>query len=370
MRNFTLRHFLVPACGVFLAFQLGADCPGPGGGGEICGDGIDNDNDGAIDEGLDEDGDDYLTCDSETLIDCDDQNAAVHPEQPDACDGLDTNCNGIIDDVDADGDGWIDANCGGDDCDDANPNANPDTAESCDGADNNCNGEIDEGFDADDDGWSFCGPDGVAGNSDDDCNDRDPEIHPGATEECDAIDNDCDGSVDEDFDRDGDGYIDRTLAECSDLYGIGAPNADQGDCDDTNADHRPGAQEDPKDGVDNDCDGCTDECEDFDGDGYDNCDEEDPGDLTCAWDNGNDGLAADCLDVDFAYHPLPPVFSILTTLVNPGYTTAVQCQNPNAPPPTITIMWPELFDSVDNNCDGRIDEGYDTGGNPVGICPE
>jgi hypothetical protein len=200
---------------------------------EICGDGIDNDGDGLIDEGDDEDGDGYLTCDLPSLIDCDDGDASVHPEQADRCDGLDTNCNGVVDDVDADGDGWIAATCGGDDCDDQNPRANPETPESCDGADNNCNGEIDEGFDADDDGWSFCGPDGVAGNSDDDCNDRDPEIHPGASEECDGVDNDCDDRVDEDFDADNDEYIDARNPQCWDLYGAGGPLAAQGDCDDS-----------------------------------------------------------------------------------------------------------------------------------------
>ena len=33
--------------------------------------------------------------------------------------------------------------------------------------------------------------------SDEDCDDQDAQIHPGATELCDALDNNCDGQVDE-----------------------------------------------------------------------------------------------------------------------------------------------------------------------------
>ncbi len=345
MRALHLRYSLAAVLCFTLLLLLGGSCPdGPPGGGEICGDGEDNDNDGAIDEGEDEDDDGYLTCDIAELIDCDDENAAVHPEQPDACDGLDTNCDGTVDNVDADADGWIDINCGGDDCDDQNEDANPDKAESCDFADNNCDGQIDEGFDADNDGWTFC-----AG----DCVDRDEGIHPEAEEECDALDNDCDGDVDEDFDQDGDGFIDRTNPECSDLYGVGAPNEAHGDCDDTSAVHRPGAHEDPEDNFDNDCDGCVDECQDFDGDGYDNCDSHHDGDPTCpGGDTGGDGLDADCLDVDPQYNPFEPVYSVLTTFVNPGMVFSINCENG-------PVNWPEQCDAVDNNCDGNIDEGFE-----------
>lgn len=79
--------------------------------------------------------------------DCDDSNANVYPGAAETCgDGLDNNCNGQIDEgcggpcTDADGDGvCVEAG----DCNDSNPGINPGAAEVCDGLDNNCNGLID-----------------------------------------------------------------------------------------------------------------------------------------------------------------------------------------------------------------------------------
>jgi hypothetical protein len=76
-----------------------------------------------------------------------------------------------------------------------------------------------------------------------DCDDTDPSIYPGATEQPDGIDQDCDGVADEGtdlFDDDGDGY-----------------SEEQGDCDDTSPTYAPDAAEDcSQDDLDFDCDGC------------------------------------------------------------------------------------------------------------------
>lgn len=100
---------------------------------------------------------------------------------------------------DADGDGFTDAACGGGDCNDADPAINPGAAESCsDGVDNDCDGLVDGDDpdcapcpDSDGDGFTDVACGGL------DCDDSDPDVNPGATEQCgDSIDNDCDGLTD------------------------------------------------------------------------------------------------------------------------------------------------------------------------------
>ncbi|MEZ4739086.1 MAG: MopE-related protein [Flavobacteriales bacterium] len=82
----------------------------------------------------------------------------------------------------------------------------------------------------------------------------------GGAEICDGIDNDCDGDVDEDFiwytDADGDGFGD----DATGVFNCTAPPNTVnvgGDCDDSNPDVHPGANE-ICDGLDTNCDGITD----------------------------------------------------------------------------------------------------------------
>ena len=96
------------------------------------------------------------------------------------------------------------------DCNDNNANINPATNEVCDGVDNNCNGQIDEGLptqtyyrDRDGDGFGDsassvvqCGPINGYVEKSGDCNDNNANINPNAAEVCDNADNNCDSFVD------------------------------------------------------------------------------------------------------------------------------------------------------------------------------
>ncbi len=203
---------------------------------ETCDDGIDQDCD-SYDLGCDQVDDDQDGF-SEVDGDCDDSDASIHPGADETCDGIDNDCSGQPDDLDADEDGFISALCGGDDCDDSDPTIHPGADETCDGIDNDCSGQPDD-LDADEDGFisALCGGD--------DCDDADPTVYPGAAELSNGQDDDCDGTSDEGtdaFDDDGDGYSEQ-----------------DGDCDDTNPDVSPSAEELLEDGIDNDCDGIIDE---------------------------------------------------------------------------------------------------------------
>ncbi|MDP2317319.1 MAG: MopE-related protein [Pseudomonadota bacterium] len=233
---------------------------------EAC-DGLDNDCDGDIDGGFDQDGDgfwDIRACfELDGEWDCDDTTDAVHPDADEICDGLDNDCNGDIDEIDGDDDGLTAC----EDCDDDDPFVFDGAAEACDGVDNDCDGEIDEIWDGDGDGYSPC-----AG----DCEDDDADINPSAGDPCDGIDNDCDDRIDEDFDIDADGQ-----ATCA------------GDCDDTNAAVYVGATE-VCDSFDNDCDASTDEDVDSDVDGYTICGGDCADDAASAY----PGAAEACDDLD------------------------------------------------------------------------
>ena len=227
---------------------------GPCNGIELCNE-VDDDCDGAVDEeaadaltwGIDGDGDGYGGAGSAVIVctappthvpnadDCDDEDEGVFPGADEFCDGADGDCDGAIDEgaldadiwyLDADGDDWglsedteygceqpegYGANAG--DCDDARSDVNPDADEVCNDIDDDCDGEIDvDAVDAaawylDADGDGFGDPDtleyactrlsSLFVSNDEDCDDSEEEVNPDADEECNARDDDCTDVIDD-----------------------------------------------------------------------------------------------------------------------------------------------------------------------------
>ncbi|MFA6131754.1 MAG: putative metal-binding motif-containing protein [Patescibacteria group bacterium] len=257
----------------------------------------------------DADSDGSAACD-----DCNDGDASIYPGATETCDGVDEDCDGVIDNdllitqsPDTDSDGYGDASISVEactvlsgyveddsDCDDTDAEINPGAEEICDSLDNNCDGATDEGFTyyvgwPDEDSDSYGDPEGTQASgcpdskpddyvlNDDDCDDTDAAVYPGATETCDGVDEDCDGTTDEadaldattwyaDADEDGYGSSAMSQDACDQPTGYIADNTD---CDDADAAVYPGATE-TCDGIDEDCSGTADDiwdCEDVDSDG-------------------------------------------------------------------------------------------------------
>jgi hypothetical protein len=232
--------------------------------------------------------------------DCNDADDAIYPGAPEACDGIDNDCDKVVDEdasvtwySDLDSDGYGDASTGvtgcdppsgsvsdATDCNDSDASVNPGASEACNGIDDDCDDEIDEIGEApiwyqDADGDGFGDPNVFEYNCEmpkgyvadgTDCDDADASVNSGAIEVCNRVDDDCDGIVDGPdpvdgspffLDSDEDGYGD---AESKGILACDAPPgyvADHSDCDDRNASINPGSTE-ICNLVDDDCDGVMD----------------------------------------------------------------------------------------------------------------
>lgn len=183
--------------------------------------------------------------------------------------------------TDEDGDGEPAIAYGGQDCNDRDAAAFPGAKERCNEADDDCDGEVDEGLplgayaDADGDGYGVgdllhddCAGEGEASEAGD-CDDDDPDIHPGADEVCgNDIDDDCDplssdagdNTFYRDADDDGYGFANSVASGCAAPVGYVSNPLD---CDDANPAVNPEAEEVCDDGLDNDCDGSANGCDDL-----------------------------------------------------------------------------------------------------------
>ncbi len=309
-------------------------------------------------------------CSAEGLSECDAATAAVE-----SCDGLDNDCDGQVDEGNPGGGSSCVAEgigaCGTGvlTCLDGEVlcvGSGEGSPEECDGIDNDCDGLIDEknadgctAYYQDLDGDKYgvmgtvaclCEPnEEYSAITAGDCDDEHEEVHPGALEVCDGLDNDCNGITDPNGiagtekyykDGDGDGYGNSLIAalQCG-------PNNDHtvqimGDCNDADAQVNPGMLE-VCDGKDNDCNGIVD------------------GAATsqqCSTDCGAGFIL--CVAGELQECDAPQQNSCLDYVTCQPYVTCEACP----PKPT------ETCNGLDEDCDGKIDEDIGAIDCGLGIC--
>jgi hypothetical protein len=242
-------------------------------------------------------------------LDCNDMEALAYSiNTDDLCDGIDNNCDGNIDEdfvADSCGSGLCTAQS---QCVDGVVEAcvepiSAETDEICDGQDDDCDGTIDEDYQADDCGEGVCSAQSACIEGQlQMCMPLDPETTLDDT--CDLVDEDCDGIADEDFsDLCGNGICIQP-AQCTNGGIICEPSIpDVLEVDDL------------CDGIDRDCDGEIDE-------GFT---ESPAGQVECG--QGVCAQTQTCLNGSVECTPSEPV-----------------------------VLIDDSCDGLDNDCDGFIDE--------------
>ena len=279
---------------------------------EVC-DNVDNNCNGLVDDGLNQDcstacGDGIEQCIAGNWVACD-----APPVLPDdQCNDIDDDCDGTTDPLFPE----LGADCDGADADlcaygtwtcsfgqqsSECVNENPaGVLEVCDDGltDEDCDGAFDEEdavgctqywYDLDGDGYGdgdprcLCVPDGDWDATEDgDCNDDDDNAFPGNPEQCDDVDNDCNGVSDEDPDDPGQPIRVSCYDGPDGTVGVGSCSTGLQTCYDGDFGPCMGQitpQDEECNGLDDDCDGLEDSCA--------------LGDPSCSAEPGVDGLLPD-----------------------------------------------------------------------------
>ena len=359
---------------------------------EICDDRIDNNCDGRVDESCACEGDGlpiscmipgFFGACAEGQMFCLDDGTGYGPCQPlhfpsaEFCNGFDDNCDGRIDE------GLLNA-CG---------SCGPITPEYCDGSDNDCDGSIDEDCECVDDDGRVCGTDvGACTTGVQRCMGGHWGLCLGvgpASETCNGADDDCDTTIDEDCEcRAGETRpCGETMGECT----TGTQTCVGGfwsTCSGV------GPSSELCDGLDNDCDGDIDEmgcactagssisCDTgllgacatgqtfclADGTGYGPCEIV----VGSAPEVCDDGIDNDCDGrVDngctCATGETTPCVTGLDGICSAGRATCLADHTGFGPcVPTLTGVPEVCADGLDNDCDGRVDNGCTT---PICLTP-
>lgn len=289
--------------------------------------------------------------------DCNDEVKPINPYAEEGCNGIDDNCDGSTDKPgfndkisdpfqehklklkkwyqDNDGDeygglGEIDNYCKPEgfvdvqgDCDDDNPKIRPgipEFPELCNGIDDNCDKTVDEGCECIDGIPQNCGETdageceyGIRNCTNGVLSECIGYVWP-TKEQCDGLDNDCNGQTDENLTKKCDMGCGEWSEECvNGEWKCDAPKPEPELCD----------------GIDNDCNGVKD----------DNV-------VSINWyfDNDNDGFGTLDAIINDCKQPV-------------GYVKlATDCNDSN---PAVNPTAKEICNLIDDNCDGKIDEGFE-----------